>query len=200
MPGEILLSTAYLPPAEYFSKIYNSDKVLIEGEENYIKQTYRNRCHILTPDGMLILSVPVLKGPYTKTPIKRARIDYSKRWQQIHLRAIISSYRSSPYFEFYFDTFSNVLLKNHEYLFDLNMELLSCIMDIIKIKREIVVTNAFRPVGNAACDYRYTISPKIESTYTTRKYYHAFGDGLPDHKLSIIDIIFNTGPDSIGYI
>lgn len=200
MPGEILLSTAYLPPAEYFNKIYYSDKVLIEGEENYIKQTFRNRCHILAPGGLLILSVPVLKGAYAKTPVKCARIDYSKRWRQVHLRAIVSSYGSSPYFEFYFDTISNVLLKKYKYLFDLNMELLSSIMDILKIQREIIVTNAFQPVANAACDYRYIISPKIESAYTTRKYHHTFGAGSSCQGLSIIDLIFNTGPDSVAYI
>ncbi len=84
----ILLSTAYFPPAEYFSLIKNTDTVLIEQEENYIKQTYRNRCKILASNGILVLSVPVMKGSPGKGPIKEVTIDYSKRWQQVHIRAI----------------------------------------------------------------------------------------------------------------
>ena len=96
MAGKILVSTAYLPPAEYFSLISHADEVLIEREENYLKQSYRNRCYILSAHGPQLLTVPVYLGSQHKTHIKDIRIDYSKRWQQIHLRAIIASYRSSP--------------------------------------------------------------------------------------------------------
>ena len=88
MQGDLILSTAYFPPAEYFSLINNADAVIIEQEENYIKQTYRNRCRILSSNGILILSVPVIKGRNIKAHVKDVTIDYSKRWQQVHLRAL----------------------------------------------------------------------------------------------------------------
>ncbi len=92
MPEEILLPTAYLPPAGYFSLIAEAGKLLLERQENYIKQTYRNRCTILTANGKVSLSVPVRKGTSPKISIKDAEIDYSKRWQQVHLGAISSAY------------------------------------------------------------------------------------------------------------
>jgi len=124
MPGEILLSTAYFPTAEYFSLIKNADAVFIERHENYIKQTYRNRCNILTSNGVLSLSVPVMKGPALKAPVKDIEIDYSKRWQQVHLRAIASAYSRSPYFQFYSEPLGKTLMKYNEFLIDLNEELL----------------------------------------------------------------------------
>jgi hypothetical protein len=133
MPGEVLLSTAYFPPAEYFSLIKNAGTVIVEKEENYIKQTYRNRCKILASDGMMVLTVPVTKGGNKKAHVKDIKIDYSKRWQQIHIRALISSYNRSPYFQFYFENFERILLKNHKFLLDLNDGLLNKCLEILSI-------------------------------------------------------------------
>jgi len=137
MPGDLILSTAYFPPAEYFNLIKSAGSVLIEQEENYIKQTYRNRCYILSAHGPQLLSVPVYLGSVHKTLIKDIRIDYSKRWQQVHLRAMTASYNSSPYFEFYFESIEKIISENHEFLIDLNMALTEKIMQILKIKKSI---------------------------------------------------------------
>ena len=103
MAGKLLLSTAYLPPAFYFRLIRDAETVFIEGEENYIKQTYRNRCRILSTGGVLNLTVPVTKGGKLKIKVKDIRIDWSKRWQQVHLGAITSAYGRSPFFMYYSD-------------------------------------------------------------------------------------------------
>lgn len=200
MPGKVLLSTAYLPPAGYFCQIKNADKVLIEREENYIKQTFRNRCSILAPDGILNLSVPVRKGPSVKTPLKTVEIDYTKRWQQVHLRALISSYSSASYFQYYFDAFEQAISSNHRFLFDLNMELLHLVMKILKINKEVRCTSVFETAGNEAYDFRYSITPKKRSDYSARKYVQVFdkGDFVPG--LSIIDLIFNKGPESAAFL
>ena len=92
MTGRVLLSTAYFPPAEYFSLIARAGDVVIEKHENYLKQTYRNRCMILGPNGPLQLTVPVLRGSFHKTPLRDLRIDNSRRWRELHLRGITSAY------------------------------------------------------------------------------------------------------------
>ena len=91
MAGNILISTAYLPPVDYFSLFIRADQVFIEKEENYLKQSYRNRCVILTAHGPQLLSVPVYMGSLHKIPVREIKIDYSKRWQQVHLRAMTAS-------------------------------------------------------------------------------------------------------------
>ncbi|MEZ5019530.1 MAG: WbqC family protein [Bacteroidales bacterium] len=113
MSEEVLLSTAYFPPVEYFSVVARSRQVLIEREENYLKQTYRNRCVIMGSNGPLPLVVPVLRGSFHKTAIKDLRIDNSRRWRDLHLRGIRSAYAAAPFFEFYFDIINDVISGNH---------------------------------------------------------------------------------------
>ena len=201
MPGKILISTAYLPPVEYFSLIQDADEVLVEREENYLKQTYRNRCYILSSDGAHPLSVPVYLGSIHKTPVNEIRIDYSKRWQQVHLRAMTASYNSSPYFEFYFENIEKVISKNHDFLLDMNMELTESVLEILKMKKTISFTTNFKSIGDMANDFRYKITPKEESHFAVKEYFQVFNKDegfVPD--LSIIDLVFNMGPDAIDYI
>ncbi len=174
MAGKILVSTAYLAPVEYFSLIANADEVFIEREENYLKQTYRNRCYILTAHGPQILSVPVLLGSIHKTPVKDIKIDYSKRWIQVHLRALIAAYNSSPFFEFYFESFEKIISKCYPYLLDLNIDLMVSVLSILQYKKKISYTTYFEPVLNGEDDYRYSISPKSKSSFDVKRIYTGF--------------------------
>jgi len=201
MAVKILVSTAYLPPVEYFSRISVADEIILEREENYLKQSYRNRCYILSAHGPQILSVPVYLGSLHKTHVKDIRIDYSKRWQQVHLRAMIASYNSSPYFEFYFENIEKIISANHDFLLDLNMELTESILEILKIKKKITYTSFFQPVGEMEGDLRYKISPKTESSCVLKKYLQVFNSSEEFvSNLSIIDLIFNMGPEASNYL
>jgi hypothetical protein len=200
MPGEILLSTAYFPPAEYFSLIKNAETVYIEQEENYIRQTYRNRCKILTSTGILNLSVPVLKGPLLKVPVKETEIDYSKRWQQVHLGALTSGYGRSPYYQFYSGQIGKIVLKNYRFLLDLNETLLNKCLELLNIDKCILHTSVFYPDTGQVNDFRYRISPGTCSGFLSRPYIQVFGNNkfIPD--LSILDLLFNMGPESSDFI
>lgn len=199
MSGKILLSTAYLPPVEYFSHISKADDVYIEREENYLKQSYRNRCYILSAHGQQPLSVPVFAGSIHKTPIKDIRIDYSKRWQQVHLGAISAAYSSSPYFMYYFENLEKIISKNIEFLLDLNMELTVSILNMLKIKSIPKFTGSFTAPGSSENDFRYCISPKKETEFVSKPYLQVFGDSFVPN-LSIIDQIFNLGPGAGEYL
>jgi hypothetical protein len=201
MAGKILISTAYLPPVEYFTLVSGAEEIFVEKEENYIKQTYRNRCYILSAHGLQLLSVPVFLGSLHKTLVKDIRIDYSKRWQQVHLRALTASYNSSPYFEFYFEKIEKVISGDYEFLIDLNMELAEVILEILKIKKNFSYTSVYEPVGKISNDYRYNITPKKESVFSEKKHPQVFNitDGFVP-RLSIIDLIFNMGPEASSYL
>lgn len=202
MAGKILVSTAYLPPIEYFSPVSQADEVFVEREENYLKQSYRNRCYILSAHGQQLLSVPVYLGSLHKTPIKDIRIDYSKRWKQIHLGAITASYKPAPYFQFYFEEIEKIISKKHTYLFDLNMELTESVLKMLELNNiKLFHTTKFEPVGETENDYRYKISPKKDSASFIRNYTKVFDTGNRlAHRLSIIDLIFNMGPEAAGYL
>lgn len=193
-----LLSTAYFPPVEYFSLLARSKSILIEKWENYTKQTWRNRCLILGANGPLNIVVPVLRGSLHKTPIREITIDNSRKWRELHMRAIMSAYGTAPYFEYYFDAISSVIKKPFRFLLDLNTEAMMVIEDLSGIKTEIKYTREFVAEGSCPDDYRYRIVPgKVLSMkdFNPVPYIQVFSDRfgfMPG--LSIIDMLFNNGP------
>ena len=201
MTGKILLSTAYLPPAEYFKLISQAEETIIEREENYLKQSYRNRCYILSSHGPQPLTLPVYTGSVHKTPVKDIRIDYTKRWQHVHLGAITAAYGSSPYFLYYFENIEKIISKKIDFLIDLNMELSEALLKMIKLDTKLIYTTDFVPAAQSENDFRYKITPKKESNYSAKEYIHVFDYSKNfRQKLSIIDLIFNTGPEAIKYL
>lgn len=201
MPGKVLLSTAYLPPVEYFSLIRGADDIFIEANENYIKQSYRSRCYILSSHGPQMLPVPVIEGSRHKIPVSLARIDYSKKWQQVHLRAMVSSYRCSPYFDFYYETIEKIISGKYELLWDLNIKLLEALLKMLKVRKRISLTEDFEQPVNEPYDYRYRLDPAKPALQVHKEYMQVFN--IPSgfiHNLSIVDLIFNQGPDSVNFL
>ena len=204
MCGKILLSTSYFPPVEYMTLIYGADDILIEREENYIKQTYRNRCNILAANGPLALTVPVLTLRQPKVLIRDIRIDYSKRWQQVHYRAIISAYRSAAFFEYFFDPVEKVIFGDHQFLIDLNMASAEALLISLKIDRKIRYTDHYEADTGDPSDFRYRITPKNRKGNTEmnhNRYFQVFSNKysfVPG--LSFLDMLFNLGPDSVRYL
>jgi hypothetical protein len=157
----------------------------------------------MTANGQSALSVPVMEGSLRKTPVKDIRIDYSKRWQQVHLRALITSYKSSAFFEFYFEDIEKVILGKPEYLLDLNMNSLKTVLKITGVSTPVAYTDFFEQISGENYDFRYSISPKKEKPgiYPEKEYYQVFSNksGFVSG-LSILDLIFNAGPDSVNYL
>jgi len=210
LPDNALLSTAYLPPVDYFKAIRKYDSYLIESQENYQKQSYRNRCCIYSANGAIPLVVPVV-GNSGKQPITEVKIDYSKGWQKQHWRAIHSAYKSTPFFDHYQDQlypfYSSV---KEERLFDLNSKLTSIILSLLGLPSGPNYTQHYR--SEHPNDFRESIHPKKASPLnkTTQSTTPSGSSGIYHqlfaHKhgfianLSIIDLIFNEGPESLLYL
>ncbi len=195
-----LFSTSYLPPIEYIHKMTEAGEIWIETNENYIKQSYRNRCYILSANGPQALTVPVLLGSFHKTAIKDIRIDYSKRWQQVHLKAIVSAYNNAPYFQYYYEEIEKTIMRGTEFLIDLNTKLLNILLHSMRIDNTVRFTEKFIATEESPDDFRYSISPKNKSAYTYPEYIHVFPYKNNIHGLSVIDLLFNNGPDSLGML
>ena len=193
----VLLSTAYLPPVGYFKKLLTGHSVFIEKHEHFIKQTYRNRCVILGANGPIPLVIPVEKGRGTNKPVRDVRIYNHIRWQRNHWRTIFSAYNSSPFFKFFEEDFRPFYEKNWNFLFDLNMELLEMINNLLDIKPVIHFTVKYEHAAEGITDLRNVFSPKIKSGGKFEPYTQVFSEKfgfIPN--LSIIDLIFNKGPES----
>jgi hypothetical protein len=127
-------------------------------------------------------------------------IDYSKRWQQVHIRAMTSSYGRSPYFQYYYEHFEKILLSAPKFLLDLNDKLLHKCLGIINVDKCMDYTSSFCPVKGMDNDYRYKISPKVISGYSSRQYIQVFNNNGFIAGLSILDLIFNLGPGVKDYL
>jgi hypothetical protein len=199
----IVLPTAYLPPIHYFSLLTRSESIIMERFEHYPKQTYRNRCNIYGANGSLALTVPVTKGNELKVYTKDIRIDNSTNWRKIHLKALESAYQNSPYYQYYIDELTPIITKNLCYLYDLNLQLIECICQLVGICPVIKETDEYaRKYPDGLQDYREAMHPK-ERMWNTElisnlPVYHQVFDSkhgfLPN--LSIVDLLFNTGPES----
>ena len=202
MNTNILLSTAYLPPVEYFSLLMDRE-VWIESRENYCKQSYRNRARILTGNGIQALSVPVIHDTH-KPLITNARIEYTTPWQRNHWRAIETAYNASPYYLYYKDALQPFFERRFDTLFEFNMLLLETLLKLLRIHTSLKLTTDFEM--NPDPDLRTLIHPKRSTLpdypfKTEQSYYQVFEDRFGfTPNLSVIDLLFNTGPEAGHYI
>jgi len=196
--NEVLLLTAYLPNLEYLNKVINSSTVYIEAHEHFVKQTYRNRCEILTAMGKLTLSIPLLKQS-DKEIITKKRISYAENWQQQHWRSITSAYKNSPYFEFFEDDFKPFYDTKYEFLFDYNLEFLKVILHILRIKKDIQLTHEYEVNPLQMVDLRNLTSENNFNKASVTPYYQVFeGRAGFTPNLSCIDALFNVGLETLS--
>lgn len=196
----VYLTSAYLAPVQYYCKLYQAQQVWIEAHDNYIKQTYRNRCTIAAANGPLSLSVPIIKPDTLKCVTRDIQISDHGNWRHLHWNAIASAYNSSPFFEYYADDFIHFYENKYTYLFDFNEEIRSLVCTLLDIQPAVTFTENYAE-PDVAEDYRERIHPKHEGEdplFSPTPYYQVFREKhgfLPN--LSIIDLLFNMGPESV---
>lgn len=189
----------YFGPISCWKQIINSN-ILWDVHQNYIKQTYRNRTFIHSANGLQILTVPV-KHSKIKFSMLEAKIDNSIAWQKNHWRSIESAYSSSPFFEFYKDSLEKIYIKEYIYLTKFNFDLIKLILEWTDIEMKSELSKDYKIGYENSLDLRKNMENKKYSCSENLKYRQVFSDKngfLND--LSIIDLIFNEGPNSISYL
>lgn len=200
----MLLSIAYAPPIQFFSKLLTG-AVYIEAHEHFIKQTYRNRCHILSPDGVIPLVIPVEQGASHQCPIREVRLSDHDHWRSRHWQALKSYYSTSPFYEYYAPDLEPLYRESFCFLFDFNWALLNRLIELMHLKVDLRLTTEYQEKD--AQDFRTIIRPKqspVDLTFKSEiSYYQLFGQQEKNSfypNLSIYDLLFNMGPESVDVL
>ncbi len=199
---DILLPTSYFPPVSWFAYLLRSKTAYIEQMETFPKQTYRNRCEIMTSSGKLDLVVPVSKPNGNHTKSRDIMIAFREPWNQHHWKSIQTAYRSSPYFDYYADFLQPLFESGETSLIAHNYKILSVINRILHLDVSIEFTSEYIKLPEELIDLRKELSPKKERQGISFPEYpqvfsHKFGF-MPD--LSILDLLCNLGPEAKGYL
>lgn len=204
-PATVCLSSAYLPPVQYFCKLMAFGNAVVEQYDHYAKQTYRNRCLIAGPDGPLALTVPIVKPDRPKCFLRDIRISEHGHWRHLHWNALESAYNHTPYFEYYKDDFRPFYdERRYEFLTDFNEALCRLMCELAGLHPTLTRTTEFRAEREPCeADFRDRIHPKRDYRtddphFRPVPYYQVFQERLgflPN--LSMVDLLFNMGPESI---
>jgi hypothetical protein len=192
------LSTTYFGPVQWYQKLHRYDQVVIDGEERFQKQTYRNRCLIATTQGVQALTVPVVHD--SKSSISDVLISDHGNWRHLHWQALQSAYGDSAFFEYYEDDLRPFFKENNwERLVDYNDAICRKVCELLDIQPSIVHQSS-----QDCSDFRLVINPKHpleDSEFMPRKYYQVYQQkhGFLSN-LSILDLLFNMGPESIFFL
>lgn len=197
----IILHPTYFPNIASFVSIAKADNLTFEVCDNYQKQTYRNRMYIYGANGKIPLTVPIIYSQKNRQLYKDIKISEDTNWQDLHWKSIQSAYSSSPFFEFYQDDFQPLFYKKYQYLLDFNFSCLEIVYDSLELPFEFETTKVYQPNITNLLDYRFLVENRKEQEQPFKPYVQVFDDKhgfIPN--LSILDLIFNEGPNAIMYL
>jgi hypothetical protein len=199
----VLIEPHYLPSLEYFSAVLPFHNIRLEGWEYFPKQTYRNRCYVNTAQGIKMLTVPLAERS-GKILTNDVRVERGRQWRNIHWRTIESAYRKAPFFDYYSPELKSILFDGHDYLLELNRDLLSFCLRNAGMSKSISASVSFEEqVEEVIFNMRSLISDKKpfldRNYYRPVPYYQVFGSEFVPN-LSFIDLLLCEGPGALALL
>ena len=197
----VLLHPTYFPSISHFVAIVKADTITFEVEDNFQKQTNRNRMYIYSPNGLQLLNIPVKHAEGLRNKYKDTKIEHAFGWQKQHFKSLEAAYRTSPFFEYFEDDIRPLFEKKHTYMMDLNFEAMDIVTSCLGIDFKYDKTTAFfTEAPDNITDYRYLVNGK-KDTSEFDSYTQVFGEkhGYLNN-LSILDLLFNEGRYAVDYL
>ena len=196
----ILIHPTYFPSISHYVAMLQADSVTFEMEDNFQKQTNRNRMYIYSPNGVQLLNIPVKHAVEKHQKYKDVRIENDFGWQKNHFKSLEAAYRTSPFFEYFEDDFRPLFEKKHEFLMDLNLEVFQLVNDSLGINIQPEKTTEFFHEAYDYSDFRHLVNGKKDNTQID-EYIQVFNEkhGFINN-LSILDLLFNDGRYAVDYL
>ncbi|OYX23524.1 MAG: hypothetical protein B7Z06_10110 [Flavobacteriales bacterium 32-35-8] len=197
----IILHPTYFPNIAYFVAMANADEVVFEIDDNFLKQTYRNRCYIYGANGKLALNIPVIHTQKNRQKYKDVKIFNEEKWQNHHWKSLLSAYRTSPFFEYYEDELQPLFQEKADFILDFNFKCFETICECLQLELNTSKTEVFQKHIENTNDYRYLVDAKKEYLKPFETYNQVFQEkhGFINN-LSILDLLFNEGPNTLNYL
>ena len=195
---DALLATTYFGPVQWYQKLYRAENVMIDADEPFVKQSFRNRCYIAAANGVQALTVPIEKARLTRD----VRISDHGDWRRVHWNAIVSAYGESPFFEYYQDDLRPFYERRWDFLYDFNEAIRQTVCELIDIRPNL--SSPVPHLSSPSTDFRAAINPKRPSPdddFQPRPYYQVYASRYGfQPNLSVLDLLLNMGPESIFYL
>jgi PKD repeat protein len=198
--NNILIHPSYFPSISHFAAISQSDLVTFEMDDNFQKQTNRNRMYIYSPNGIQLLNIPVKNANSANQKTKDIKIETAFDWQKQHFKSLEAAYRSSPFFEYFEDDIKTIFEKKYTFLMDLNLETMATVSKCLGLEFDYNETTEYFHEVNDKTDFRHLINGK-KDTSVFESYTQVFEEkhGFINN-LSILDLLFNEGRYALDYL
>lgn len=200
---KLLLHPCYFGPVSQFVALVKASEVIFENEDNYQKQTYRNRMYIYGANGKLLLNIPIKHTGQKKQHQKYrdVKIENNFPWQKQHWKSLQTAYRTSPFFEFYEDDFKPLYSKKYDFLMDFNYDCLQVALNSLQLEKDIEKTDKYEMKPTSVIDGRFLVRAKSDVDYDFEPYTQVFESKMGYiTNLCVIDLIFNEGPNALNYL
>ncbi|WP_139002287.1 WbqC family protein [Hyunsoonleella aestuarii] len=197
----ILIHPTYFPSISNFVAIANAKEIIFEMDDNFLKQTYRNRCYIYGANGKLALKIPVIHTQKNRQKYRDVKIFNEEKWQCNHWKSLLSAYKTSPFFEYYEDDFRPLFEQKEDFILDFNLKCFDFICDILPLELKLSKTEIYKDEVENVVDFRNLVNAKREPVQKFNTYTQVFESKhgfIPN--LSILDLIFNEGPNALNYL
>lgn len=199
--NNLLIHPTYFPSISHFVAMTQADSITFEAEDNFQKQTNRNRMYIYSPNGIQLLNIPVKHNPVTgNQKFKDTKLETAFDWQKQHFKSLEAAYRTSPFFEYFEDDIRPIFEQNHKYMIDLNFQVIEIVCNCLGMPLEYKKTEEYFHEAVDYNDFRSLVNGKKDANQF-EEYTQVFGDkhGYINN-LSILDLLFNEGRYATEYL
>ena len=149
--GGALLSTTYFGPVQWYQKL-NRHRCIIEQHDNFVKQTYRNRCVIASANGPQTLTVPIERYDGMKCAMRDIRISNHGNWRHLHWQALVSAYGETPFFEYYADDIRPFFEEHRwKYLLDFNLDITHTLCSLLDVRPDLTLSDHYIDADETIC-------------------------------------------------